>query len=48
MPLYQPHGSDCSRYNTANFYLLNVNDRNTKKTSEICSKLTIKTPEQQQ
>ena len=27
-------------------YLLNVNNRNTRTTCEICSKLTIKTPEQ--
>ena len=28
-----------------NIYLLKVNNRNTKKSCEICSKLTIKTPE---
>ena len=27
-----------------NIYLLKVNDRNTRKKCEICSKLTIKTP----
>ena len=30
---------------TGNFYLLIVNNRNTKKRCEICSKLTLKTPE---
>ena len=29
----------------ANFYLFKVNNRNTPKRCEICSKLTIKTPE---
>ena len=29
----------------ANIYLFNVNNRNTRKRSEICSKLTKKTPE---
>ena len=29
----------------ANIYLCKVNNRNTKKRCEICSKLTIKTPE---
>ena len=29
----------------ANIYLLEVNNRNTRKRCEICSKLTIKTPE---
>ena len=28
-----------------NIYLVKVNNRNTKKKCEICSKLTIKTPE---
>ena len=32
----------------ANIYLLKVNNRNTKKRCEICSKLTIKTPERRQ
>ena len=32
----------------ANIYLLKVNNRNTRKRCEICSKLTIKTPEQRQ
>ena len=30
---------------TASNYLFKVNDRNTRTRSEICSKLTIKTPE---
>ena len=29
----------------ANIYVLKVNNRNTRKRCEICSKLTIKTPE---
>ena len=32
-------------FNPANIYLFKVNDRNTRKRWEICSKLTIKTPE---
>ena len=32
----------------ANIYLLKVNNRNTRKRCEICSKLTIKTPERRQ
>ena len=32
----------------ANNYLFKVNDRNARKRFEICSKLTIKTPEQRQ
>ena len=32
----------------ASIYLLRVNNRNTKKRCEICSKLTIKTPERRQ
>ena len=31
---------------TAGNYLLKVNNRNTRTRSEICSKLTLKTPEQ--
>ena len=34
--------------NPAGIYLLKVNNRNTRKRCEICSKLTIKTPEQRQ
>ena len=34
-----------SKDSPANIYLLKVNNRNTKKRHEICSKLTIKTPE---
>ena len=33
------------RYYPANIYLLKVNNRNSRKKCEICSKLTIKTPE---
>ena len=33
------------RSNLANIYLFNVNNRNTRKRCEICSKLTTKTPE---
>ena len=32
-------------YHPAGIYLLKVNNRNTRKRCEICSKLTIKTPE---
>ena len=32
--------------NPANIYLFKVNNRNTRNRCEICSKLTIKTPEQ--
>ena len=35
-------------YITVGIYLLNVNNRNTRTMCEICSKLTIKTPEQRQ
>ena len=34
--------------NPANIYLLKVNKRNTRKRCEICSKLTVKTPERRQ
>ena len=34
--------------NPANICLFKVNNRNTRKRFEICSKLTIKTPEQRQ
>ena len=34
------------RSNPANIYLFKVNNRNTRKRCDICSKLTIKTPEQ--
>ena len=39
-----------SLYNNdpANIYLVKVNNRNTRKSNKICSKLTIKTPEQRQ
>ena len=32
----------------ANIYLFKVNNRNTRKRCETCSKLTIKTPERRQ
>ena len=32
----------------ANIYLLKVNNRNTRKRCEICSKFTLKTPERRQ
>ena len=35
--------SDC-HINPVGIYLLKVNDRNTRRTCKICSKLTIKTP----
>ena len=34
-----------SRYNPAGNYMFQVNNRNTRTKREICSKLTIKTPE---
>ena len=34
--------------NAANIYLFKFNNRNTRKRCEICSKLTIKTPERRQ
>ena len=37
-----------SEQNQANIYLLKVNNRNTRKRCEICSKLTLKTPERRQ
>ena len=37
-----------STYYPANIYLLKFNNRNTRKRCEICSKLTIKTPEWRQ
>ena len=35
-------------YNPANIYLMKVSDRNTRKTCEICSKLTVKILERRQ
>ena len=37
-----------SRNYLANIYLFKVNNRNTRKKCNICSKVTIKTPEQHQ
>ena len=36
---------EISNFNLADIYLLKVNDVNTRKRCEICSKLIIKTPE---
>ena len=33
---------------SANIYLFKINDRKSRKSCEICSKLTIKTPERRQ
>ena len=44
-------GLDDAKYNTnypANIYLFKVNNRSTRKRSEICSKLTIKTLDRRQ
>ena len=35
----------CVYCNPANIYFFKINNRNTRKSCEICSKLTIKTPE---
>ena len=40
--------NNISRQNPANIYLFRFNNRNTRKGSEISSKLTIKTPERRQ
>ena len=46
------HTNKCSiysaRFNPVGIYLLKVNNRNTRTRCEICSKLTIKTPERRQ
>ena len=34
-----------NRHNPAGYYMFKVNNRNTRTSCEICSKLTIKTPE---
>ena len=36
---------NCKWPYTANIFMFKVNNRNTRKKTEICSKLTIKTPE---
>ena len=41
-------GSNGLSMNPANNYLFRVNNRNTRRKCEICSKLTKKTPEQRQ
>ena len=38
------HRDNSTYRDKANFYLFKVNKRNTRKSCEICSKLTIKTP----
>ena len=38
--------SELYAINPVNIYLFKVNNRNTRKRCQICSKLTIKTPEQ--
>ena len=35
-------------YHSVNIYLFKVNNRNSRKRGEICSKLTTKTPERRQ
>ena len=42
------HGDNGKRSYPANIYLLKVNNRNTRERFEMCSKLTMKTPEQRQ
>ena len=42
------HGGNGKRSYPANIYLLKANNRNTTEMGEICSKLTMKTPEQHQ
>ena len=39
---------DTGKHNLANMYLLKVDKRKTRKRCEICSKLTIKIPDQRQ
>ena len=43
---FELEGRSFSRSFSAGIYLLKVNNRNIKTRCEICSKLTIKTPEQ--
>ena len=43
--IFHPENQSENRY-PASIYLLKVNNRNTRTRCEICSKLTIKTPEQ--
>ena len=44
----RPHFSRWSTILPVGIYLLRVNNRNTRTSCEICSKLTIKTPERRQ
>ena len=39
------NSTKCTRSNPAGIYLFKVNNRNTRTRCEICSRLTIKTPE---
>ena len=41
----EAHSGPCQISNPVGIYLLKVNNRNTRTRCEICSKLTIKTPE---
>ena len=46
---HKPKRSSCFRlFYPDNIYLFKVNNRNTRKRCEICSELTIKTPERRQ
>ena len=45
---FQRQSKGSSKYVPAGIYLLKVNNRNTRTRCEICSKLTIKTPERRQ
>ena len=45
---YNHKATNTIKNDPANIYLFKVNNRNTWKRCEICSKLTIKTPEQRQ
>ena len=42
------HHSFAQNIYSPNIYLFKINNKNTRKKSEICSKLIIKTPEQPQ
>ena len=42
------NGGNGKRSYPANIHLFKVNNRNTRERCEICSKLTMKTPEQRQ
>ena len=42
---YDTYNTKYDTYNPAGNYMFKVNNRNTRTRCEICSKLTIKTPE---